>query len=155
MNKKLAAFVTVLFAMACLAFSQSGFKKTKINGYELSIPSDWVTQNGNGVIKWMILSPDYMANGNLAVEELPSKMTPKEYLDATKSLLESSYEIEMIEEGNDYHIFDMTIQGVAIREIQYVQMKGKTVYITTFGTTDALFAKYLDTFKKIYSSIKF
>ena len=115
MNKKLAAFVTVLFAMACLAFSQSEFKKTKINGYELSIPSDWVPQNGNGVIQWMILSPDYMANGNLAVEELPSKMTPKEYLDATKSLLESSYEIEMIEEGSDYHIFDMTIQGIAIR----------------------------------------
>lgn len=154
MNKKFAAFVTVLFTMACLAFSQSEFKKTQINGYELSIPSDWVTQNGNGVIQWMILSPDYMANGNLAVEELPSKMTPKEYLDATKNLLES-YEIEMIEEGNDYHIFDMTIQGVAIRQIQYVQMKGKTVYITTFGTTVDLFAKFLDTFKKIYSSIKF
>lgn len=154
MNKKIVAVLSLMFVMTCALFAQSK-KDVEIGGFKMTIPSDWLTIEGKDALKWTVLSPDGMYNGNLVVETLPATMTVEEYLEATRDLLESAYEVNFTEKGKDYHIIDLAMQGIVVREIQFVQIRGKDVYVVTFGTLKDNFNKSLDTFKSIYRSLKF
>ena len=98
----------------------------------------------------------FQENANLTVEKLFAKITPPEYLQATREILSKVYsDFELVSSGNDYHVISGILNGVAVTQLQCVAIKNNTAYTMTYSSTPDSFMQYLDTFLLIQSTFKY
>ena len=153
----LALFILML---ACAAFCENGME-VKIDNYSITVPSGWLAQRTDSSILFVLYSPleendDFQENGNLSVEQLPSKYSVKGYLESSREYIKTLYSnFNLIEAKDNYQIISGEINGTKVQQIQFVFMKGNIANILTFTSNPENFARYLDTFKKIQKSFKY
>lgn len=160
MKRKFFIILLLLLPIAA-AFSDGGMR-VKIDEVEMTVPSGWFVGavDAGPIFMMMYASPeendDFQVNGNLALEKLPKPYTVKEYLKTARKYFKKIYsDFSLIEEDANYHIISGTVNGIQIRHIQFVTIKGKEAYILTFTAKPDNFDHYLPTFKTINKSSRY
>ena len=153
----LALFLLMLVGVA---FCENGMK-VKIDNYSITVPAGWMAQRTDSSALFILYSPleendDFQENGNLSIEQLPSKYSVKGYLEASREYIKTIYSnFNLIETKDNYQIITGEINGTKVQQIQFVFMKGNVANVLTFTSNPENFARYLDTFKKIQKSFKY
>lgn len=155
---KIAA--AVLIACSGLAFADSKMQ-IKVNNLEVTVPDGWLATKVNNGTEFMLYSPveendSFQENANVTVEKLLQEITPKEYLASARNTLSVIFEGFKVEsEGNNFHIYTGTINGVLVKQIQYCAIKNGNAYVFTFSSEPKSFKKYEKTFAEIFKSFKY
>lgn len=151
-------FCVVLFGQNL--FGQN-VMKISVDNFSVDVPEYWIAQRLDSQIKFIIYSPveendTFQENGNLTVETLPGSYSAKAYLKAARDNLKAVYSnFNLIEEGDNFHIYTAKFDSTTLKQLQYVAIKGKEAYVFTFSSTEADFDRYKETFVNIYKSFKY
>lgn len=152
-------FLLMLFIPLKMLFSEG--MTVKIDNYEITVPTGWLAQRTDSGTVFILYSPleendDCQENINLVYEKLPVKYSVKGYMEASRDMINKIYgDVELIEEGKNYHIITLNANGNLLKQIQFVDIKGTDVYVITGTSTPASFDRYFETFKSIYKSFKY
>lgn len=135
----------------------------KIDNYEITVPPEWLAKrtNSDPNTVFFLYAPleendTFQENVNLTVEKLPADITVPEFMKHVRDYIKTIYDnFVLIEEGDNYHILSGNLEGITVKQIQFITIKNRAAYALTFTSNPKDFDRYLGTFIEIYNSFKF
>ena len=159
MKKLFTILIALLIANTVFAEGKMSFSNGKISA---EIPVGWQVLYAESPVMYYIFSPEkagdtFRENITITEEKLPAgiKYTAEKYMEASSASLKSVYsDIEFLETGKDWIIYNIEINGFKVRQYGKAIVKKDTAYYICAAADMEDFDSYLEIFKAIFSSVK-
>ena len=164
MKRRLFLLTLIIAFISAAVFAKETGMTAETELYSISVPEGWMATHSLELFKdrkvLCIVTPleegeTFQSNCNVVTEELPGKYSEKEYLEKSEELLSQAFpNFEIVEKGKNYHIYTATVNGMDLKTVQFIKIKGKMCYIVSGGSLKESFDSYYEDFKDIYKSFK-
>lgn len=161
MKKKIFIFIILIVAVISEMSAQIyGYKKVTISNFSFEIPKDWKVSECTKEIPILISefseeAGDFYTNGSITEMVLKEDMPANEYKRLNTLYLKANMDgFKIIEERDNYQIYEYIRNGNKVIIIQYFIVKNKKGYVVGYGgCSPEKFYKDLPTYKYIYSTL--
>ena len=164
MKRKFFVLAGIIAFISAAVFAKEDVMKVDTNLFSLSIPEGWGAMNSSEIVRGRtilcLMAPmeegeNFQSNLNITMEQLPIKCSEKEFLEKGANDLTILFpNFKILESGKNYHVYTATVNGNNLKQVQFIKIKGKTVYVLTGTSTLEGFDSHYDEFKNIFKTFK-
>ena len=164
MKRKLFVLAGIIAFISAAVFAKENVMTVGTKDCSVSVPEGWSAMNSFRIVKGTsvlcLLAPKkqgeaFQSNCNITSGVVNKNVTEKASLQAGKEQLEILFpNFKMIEEGKNYHIYTATINGLNVKQVQFIKIKDNKSYIITGSSPVESFDSYYSEYKNIFKSFK-
>ena len=164
MKRKLFVLAGIIAFISAAVFAKENVMTVDTKDCSVSVPEGWSAMNSFRIVKGTsvlcLLAPEkqgeaFQSNCNITSGVVNKNVTEKASLQAGKEQLEILFpNFKMLEEGKNYHIYTATINGLNVKQVQFIKIKDNKSYIITGTSPVESFDSYYSEYKNIFKSFK-
>lgn len=164
MKRKFFVLAGIIAFISAAVFAKEDVMKVDTNLFSLSIPEGWGAMNSSEIVRGRkllcLMAPigedeNFQSNLNITMEQMPVKCSEKEFLENGANDLAILFpNFKILETGKNYHVYIATVNGNNLKQVQFIKIKDKAVYVLTGTSTLDDFDSHYDEFKNIFKTFK-
>jgi hypothetical protein len=158
---KSKVLASLLLLALCVFPAAGDGMRIQVENFSLDVPLGWLAQYTKSPSVFMLYSPPeendaFRENCNLVVEALPASIGLEGYMRLSRDALGRVYRgLRVVESGGNFHIITGSMNGIALMQLQYFYIDGRTAYVLTFTSIPPDFDRYRAEFAGMAESFRY